>query len=115
MSSQIEPRIQLPKAPNKHVRPFVTPRDFAGAVCSRFHGRLGCQQHDPTTQAEDRTSVPDRDHRAPKKQLRKRPETVAQTSPKYSDDSSYRIRQNLQIWSERLHSMLRKVDRTLTG
>ncbi len=34
---------------------------------------------------------------------------------KYSDDPSYRIRQNLQIRSERLRSMLRKVDRVLTG
>ncbi len=33
----------------------------------------------------------------------------------YSDELSYRIRQNLQFLSERLPSMLRRVDRVLNG
>ncbi len=37
------------------------------------------------------------------------------TRPKYSDEPSYRIRQNLQMSSERLRSMLMRVDTVLTG
>ncbi len=42
-------------------------------------------------------------------------EAVYQKSPKYSDERSYRIRQNLHLRSERLRSMLRKIDKELTG
>ncbi len=35
--------------------------------------------------------------------------------PKYSDEPSYRIRQNLQFSSERMRSMLRSIDTVLTG
>ncbi len=43
-----------------------------------------------------------------------RVKTVYQKSSKYSDEPSYRIRQNLQIRSERLRSMLRGIDTVLT-
>ena len=43
-----------------------------------------------------------------------RVETVYQKSSKYSDEHSYRIRQNLHFSSERMRSMLRGVDRVLT-
>ncbi len=36
------------------------------------------------------------------------------TRPKYSDEPSYRIRQNLQIRSERLRSMLTQLEHLLT-
>ncbi len=64
MSSQTEPRIQLPKAWNTHVRIcrlHVTPlAQFAVA----YTGGLGTDSIAlPTAQAEERTTVPHRDRR----------------------------------------------------
>ncbi len=44
-----------------------------------------------------------------------RVETVYQKSSKYSDEHSCRIRQKLHFSSERMRSLLRKIDRFLAG
>ncbi len=94
---------------------FLAPRDFAEAVCGRLHPRLGCRQHHHTAQAEDRilrlTAIIVLDSNRSGSDRK----PWFKTRPKYSDERSYRIRQNLQNSSERLRSMLRKIDKELTG
>ena len=97
----------------RHCPVFLTPRNFADTVCERLPPPLVCRQYHYTVQAEDQILrrsaiiVLDRNRSGSDRK------PWLKTRPKYSDEPSYRIRQNLQIRSERLRSMLRKVDRVL--
>jgi len=87
----------------------ISPTQFVG-VCTRGWGA----DSTTTAQAEVRILrlsaiiVLDRSHSGTDRK------PWFKTRPKYSDDASYRIRQNLQISSERFRSMLRSIDTILT-
>ncbi len=115
MSSQYEPRIPLPKSWNKHVRSsllhVISLAQFA-AACTRGSGA-----ESTTTRLRQKTEscVSPRPLCSISKRSGIDRKPCFKTRPKYSDEPSYRIRQNLQIRSERLRSMLRGIDRVLTG
>ncbi len=115
MSAQTEPRTPTSQDLEQTRSFFLTPHDFAGPVCGRLHPRLGCRHYHHTAQAEDRILrlsaiiVLDSNRSGSDRK------PWFKTRPKSSDEPSYRIRQNLQIRSERLRSMLRGIDTVLTG
>ena len=114
MSVQAEPHIPFPKGWNKHVRSsllhvislarFVTAhiRGWGPTASTHGSGRRPKMLRPTATIALDSN----RSGSERKRWLNNRAE--------YSNEPSWRIRQNLQFSSERIRSMLRRIDTALT-
>ncbi len=108
-----EPRIPFPKAWQKHVRSSLLHVISLAQFAAAYTRGWGADSTTPRLRHKTEllcltaTIVLQRNRSGSDRK------PWLKNRPKYSDEPSYRIRQNLQIRSERLRSMLRKVDRVL--